>query len=273
MKRINSVIAFGLICVMLGTASMVVLAEEEGATIDSETDVAELQEIIKRLNDENRELRAQLEALQGGGSGETEGEAADLPSEVVGTVYTDAAIVRTVQQALNDAGFDCGAPDGKAGPRTAEAINAFETANGINVNGVITDELIDKLGIADAIAEAARQEAMKNEYSRDYSYTQIARSPDSFTGQKIAVRGRVLQEGSAGYSKHYIRLASNMYYDDVFYVEYDPEIVDLNILEDDIITVYGECTGDYTYTALLGQSITLPSIEADMIDMSEVSPS
>ena len=218
MKRINSAIAFGLACVMLGTAPIVVLAEEEGASIDSETDVAELQEIIKRLNDENRELRAQLEALQGGGSGETEGEEADLPSEVVGTVYTDAAIVRTVQQALNDAGFDCGAPDGKAGPKTAEAINAFETANGINVNGVITDELIEKLGVADAITEAAKQEALKNEYSRDYSYTQIARDPDGYIGQKMAFRGRVLQEGSTShavregsYSSHFIRLASNVH--------------------------------------------------------------
>ena len=36
----------------------------------------------------------------------------------------DAATVEQVQQALNDAGFDCGTPDGIAGEMTAAAIRA-----------------------------------------------------------------------------------------------------------------------------------------------------
>ena len=35
--------------------------------------------------------------------------------------YTDKDTVKKVQQALNDAGFDCGTPDGAAGKKTKNA--------------------------------------------------------------------------------------------------------------------------------------------------------
>ena len=54
----------------------------------------------------------------------------------MGTVYTDVATTKVVQEALNAAGFNCGTPDGIAGAKTTEAINAFETAKGINVNAI-----------------------------------------------------------------------------------------------------------------------------------------
>ena len=47
----------------------------------------------------------------------------------------------------------------------------------------------------------------------------------------------------------------------------------MKILDDDIITVYGECIGDYTYETVMGASVTLPWLNADIIDMSEVSTS
>ena len=57
----------------------------------------------------------------------------------------DAATVEQVQQALNDAGFDCGTPDGIAGEMTAAAIRAYEEANGLPADGEIDEELISKL--------------------------------------------------------------------------------------------------------------------------------
>jgi len=40
--------------------------------------------------------------------------------------YTDRDTVRQVQQALNEAGYDCGTPDGIAGKRTAAAITRYQ---------------------------------------------------------------------------------------------------------------------------------------------------
>lgn len=267
-RRISALIISGL---LVFSVPMAACAADDAETIESlESEKAELEEKVQTLESEVAELKATIEGLQGA---EEETEAPQLSTEVVGTVYTDEAIVKAVQQALNDAGFDCGTPDGKAGSKTAAAINAYETEHKLNVNGVITDELIESLGVADEIAEAAEKEAMMKEYSTEYSYTQIARDPDSFAGVKMKFRGKVLQEGDAGSGIRYIRLAVDSDYDSVLFVSYDKEIVDMKILDDDIITVYGECVGDYTYETVMGASVTLPWLNADIIDMSEVSTS
>lgn len=59
----------------------------------------------------------------------------------------DKKTVKAVQQALNDAGFDCGTPDGSAGKKTAAAISAYQEANGLEVTGKIDRALLISLGI------------------------------------------------------------------------------------------------------------------------------
>ncbi len=61
--------------------------------------------------------------------------------------YRDKAIVKQVQQALNDAGYDSGIADGFAGKRTKAAIIRYQTDNGLTVSGIVDDELLDALGI------------------------------------------------------------------------------------------------------------------------------
>ncbi len=50
---------------------------------------------------------------------------------------------------------------------------------------------------------------------------------------------------------------------DVIWVEY---IGTTDFVEDDIVTVYGEITGSYSYTSIAGWKITLPSMDADTIE-------
>ena len=71
---------------------------------------------------------------------------ADTPEKPVVT-YTDADTVKRVQEALNAAGYDCGAPDGIAGDGTKGQVQKYQTDNGLSVTGTITDELINSLGI------------------------------------------------------------------------------------------------------------------------------
>jgi hypothetical protein len=50
---------------------------------------------------------------------------------------TDPAdLLRAIQQALNAAGHDAGSPDGQMGPRTRAAIESYQRANGLAVDGV-----------------------------------------------------------------------------------------------------------------------------------------
>lgn len=232
--------------------------ETEKAELESK--VEELTTQVEDLTKENDELKAQLEEKT---EAETE---AEVKTETVGTVYTDVTITKVVQEALNAAGFNCGTPDGIAGAKTTEAINAFEKEKGINVNGVITDELLDALGVAEDIKAAAEKEAAKANYSSDYTYEQLARNPDTYEGNLVKFKGKVLQaETSSNIS--YLRLAINSDYDTVLFVTYDSSVISYRLLEDDIVTVYGESQGIYSYEAVSGATITIPWVRADIIEM------
>ena len=63
--------------------------------------------------------------------------------------YTDKETIQSVQTALNEAGYDCGTPDGIAGRNTQAAISAFQQDNGLNETGTATHELLLALGIID----------------------------------------------------------------------------------------------------------------------------
>ena len=73
-------------------------------------------------------------------------------------VYTDEETVTRVQEALNAAGFDCGAPDGKAGPKTFAAMNEYQRQNGLVITNDITDRLLQSLGLAEESDAAPEEE-------------------------------------------------------------------------------------------------------------------
>ncbi len=62
-------------------------------------------------------------------------------------VQRDHPLVRQVQTALKEKGFDPGPVDGMMGPTTREALRRFQESNGLTANGQMTDETLDKLGV------------------------------------------------------------------------------------------------------------------------------
>ena len=63
-----------------------------------------------------------------------------------GAAIADRDVIRSVQSALAHLGFDVGTPDGLAGPKTTEAIRAFERATGMSERGEINPRLLAVLG-------------------------------------------------------------------------------------------------------------------------------
>jgi peptidoglycan hydrolase-like protein with peptidoglycan-binding domain len=62
--------------------------------------------------------------------------------------YTDdGSIVAAVQQRLAQAGYYQGPSDGVLGPRTQAAIRSFERANGLRVDGMISNDLMATMGL------------------------------------------------------------------------------------------------------------------------------
>ena len=66
--------------------------------------------------------------------------------------YSDTETIKALQAALNEAGYECGTPDGVAGRNTASAISAYQAANGLNETGTATFETLTSLGIIPAIS-------------------------------------------------------------------------------------------------------------------------
>ena len=63
------------------------------------------------------------------------------------TIGNDIETIRRVQQALNEAGFDCGAVDGYMGAKTAGAIVEYQKAHGMEESGMIDTDLLEAMGI------------------------------------------------------------------------------------------------------------------------------
>ena len=132
-------------------------AEEAEAT--EEAEVAEKAEAAE-------EAEATEEAeVAGGAEPAEEPEAAEEAAPVEeaentsepGRVYTDKDTVKKVQQALNDAGYNCGKPDGIAGKKTFAAITQYRTDKGLEVSEAIDDALLEAMGIAAPQAQAEAQ--------------------------------------------------------------------------------------------------------------------
>ena len=90
---------------------------------------------------------------------------------------TSAETIKAVQEALNNAGYDCGTADGVAGSRTRDAISRYRSENGLTAGTEIDAELIENLGIkgepvksSEISEEEARRAlivALSNYYAED----------------------------------------------------------------------------------------------------------
>lgn len=103
-----------------------------------------------------------------------------------------------------------------------------------------------------------------------YDYRDLARNASSLKGNRITARGKVIQvlrDGNLYAMRVNITQGSYGIWDDTVYVTYYKDKDAPNIIEDDIISFYGEIEGTTTYKSVLGASITLPDIAAKYVDI------
>lgn len=100
------------------------------------------------------------------------------------------------------------------------------------------------------------------------SYNELARNPKKYEGQMIKFTGKVFQVQEGTFSNMYMISVTNKgygYYDDNVYVNYYSFGDETRILEDDIVTFYGEFKGLKTYKTVRGDSRTIPEVTAEYI--------
>ncbi|MBQ6404098.1 MAG: hypothetical protein IJI27_09360 [Oscillospiraceae bacterium] len=104
---------------------------------------------------------------------------------------------------------------------------------------------------------------------RQIAYKDLERKPGEYEGQKIRISGRVVQVCSEASSALYYstyRVATAGTYANVIYVKIDNYGSGTRILEGDFLKLYGTFDGLYTYKAVRGNSITIPSMTAEYVD-------
>ena len=115
----------------------------------------------------------------------------------------------------------------------------------------------------EARIKAEQDAAAKKANAKTIDYPQLKKNPDRYKGEYVKYKGKILQilEGD---NVTNIRLAvtPNSYgYDvnDVIFIEYAGYT---DYVDDDIITVYGEIYGSYSYKSQAGFDISLPGLIA-----------
>jgi len=99
-------------------------------------------------------------------------------------------------------------------------------------------------------------------------YDELFRHNESYIGDVVYFRGKIIQVVEKLFGGYTWRVATKQneyfgYIDDILWVNYDGP----RFLEGDIIDLYGTVKGLKTYTAILGQQVTIPEIDALKVDL------
>lgn len=167
--------------------------------------------------------------------------------------------VRLLQQRLIELSYLSGSADGAYGNMTASAVKSFQREAGLSQTGIADQETQTALFADDAPVSKAYL---------NIDYNAMSRDPDSYEGKNYTFTGKVVQvmEESSDYGTLVaMRIATKGNYDNIVYVLYVRPAGETRILEDDRVTIYGSSTGIYTYKAVLGNEISLPSFFADSV--------
>ena len=110
--------------------------------------------------------------------------------------------------------------------------------------------------------------AKDKEYSKltKTNYEDFARHENLHENEKLSFSGKVMQvvENSWGNA---IRLAVDSDTDKIIYLTYDPDLISIRVLDDDVITVKGTYSGLYTYSSIRSGDITIPSATVESLEV------
>ena len=128
-------------------------------------------------------------------------------------------------------------------------------------------ERISQLRASQTDAEKAQE--YKSSCTAGYSYTELARDPNTYVGKNAKFTGKVIQVSEGlGSTVMRVDVTQGKYsWDDTLYVTYTPKDGESRILEDDIITIYGEMQPLKTYTTVMGASVSIPAIDTKYIEI------
>lgn len=108
--------------------------------------------------------------------------------------------------------------------------------------------------------------------AKNVPYDSLARNTEKYVGELVYYKGQVVQVMEMGGLKVVLRVNVTEQpfglWDDTIWVNYEGP----RVLEDDIVHIWGEVVGRRTYTAVLGNEITIPEITAVILELEGAQP-
>ncbi len=117
-------------------------------------------------------------------------------------------------------------------------------------------------------AQSEEKGMTESEYKaacKTVTYEDIARPKDCLKGELVSFTGEIIQATSGTYRMNITKSDFGLYSDTIMFTINESKLNE-NILEDDIVTIWGESEGPYTYEAVLGNEITVPKIKVAYIE-------
>lgn len=118
--------------------------------------------------------------------------------------------------------------------------------------------------------DAERRKKLAEETAKGYdsgiTYDQLARTPEKYDGSQVKFSGEVIQVvEDSNFTE--IRLAVNSNYDTILHCSI-PKFTGITarVLEHDMITISGLSDKLYTYTSVMGNKITVPSVYVSKVE-------
>ncbi|NEG55233.1 hypothetical protein [Bifidobacterium platyrrhinorum] len=110
--------------------------------------------------------------------------------------------------------------------------------------------------------------------AQDIPFDDLARNPDANMGKRVHFRGKIIQVIEDGNAVQYRVSVQQGDYgiwdsDKVIYVVYSRSGNDNRLLKDDIVELWGTSTGTITYQSTMGGNITIPSVIAKIMQISQ----
>ena len=100
----------------------------------------------------------------------------------------------------------------------------------------------------------------------DVTYDNLMRTPDDYFGELVQYSGTVLQTITGdGIVQQRVALYDD--YDKIVLIEYDTDLPEVRLLDDDYITFTGMSFGTLTYETVLGSKLEIPSILVERINL------
>lgn len=141
-----------------------------------------------------------------------------------------------------------------------------ETDDGYKVNDIEIGTIEIKDAYSEEEVEKILDEQLKAE-AKTIEYAKLEKNPDRYAGEYVTYTGEIVQiMEDEDFTVMRLAVTKTSYgYDinDIIYVEYEGLT---DFVEEDIVTIYGQVYGSYTYQSQAGWDITVPAVIADFVE-------